>query len=70
MQRFPHAHPPAQPNPACADWGNNFNCYSSGLVTIFNLLVVNDWSSIALVFTDRSVGREWVAYAYFIFVNL
>ena len=29
---------------------NNFNSYTEGLVTIFNVLVVNDWHAIAEVF--------------------
>jgi len=49
---------------------NNFNSYSEGLVVLFNILVVNDWHQIALVFTHKHVGPEWIAYTYFIGVNL
>jgi hypothetical protein len=49
---------------------NNFNSYGEGMVCLFNVLVVNDWHQIALVFTERSVGREWVSYTFFIFINL
>ena len=48
----------------------SFNSYAEGLVTLFNLMVVNDWNMICLVFTSPSVGPEWLAYLYFIVVNL
>lgn len=35
----------------------NFNSYGEGLVTLFNLMVVNDWNQIAKVFTAVSKVR-------------
>ena len=48
---------------------NNFNSYSEGLVTVFNVLVVNDWHQIAKVFLYASRNNgSFVVYAYFIMV--
>ncbi len=50
---------------------NSFNSYFEGLVTLFNLMVVNDWHQIALVYSDPSVSlHEWASYFYFIAVIL
>lgn len=50
---------------------NNFNSYSEGLVTIFNVLVINDWHEIAKVFlyADRN-SQSYVVYPYFVIVVL
>lgn len=50
---------------------NNFNSYSEGLVTIFNVMVVNDWHQIAQVFlyADRFSEPHFV-YPYFVIVVL
>ena len=46
---------------------NNFNSYTEGLVTMFNVLVVNDWHAIAQVFlyADRC-SSPWFVYPFFI----
>eukprot|EP00934_Nitzschia_sp_Nitz4_P007132 Nitzschia sp. Nitz4//scaffold69_size99277//19473//23043//NITZ4_004622-RA/size99277-augustus-gene-0.1-mRNA-1//1//CDS//3329556682//7122//frame0 len=46
---------------------NNFNSYNQGLVTVFNILVVNDWHAIAQVFlfADRC-SHPVIVYAFFI----
>lgn len=46
---------------------NNFNSYPEGLVTIFNVLVVNDWYAIAAVFlyADR-FSSPLIVYPFFI----
>lgn len=50
---------------------NNFNSYSEGLVTIFNILVLNDWHEIAKVFlyADRR-SQPFIVYSFFIVVVL
>jgi len=50
---------------------NNFNSYSRGLVTVFNVMVVNDWHEIARVFlyADRFSEPRFV-YPYFVVVVL
>lgn len=50
---------------------NNFNSYSSGLLTIFNILIVNDWQAIANVYlhADRCYS-PYIVYPFFILVNL
>lgn len=50
---------------------NNFNSYPEGLVTIFNVLVVNDWHQIARVFlyADR-YSQTYIVYSFFIVVVL
>jgi hypothetical protein len=46
---------------------NNFNSYTEGLITIFNVAVVNDWHAIAQVFlyADRNASPV-IVYVYFI----
>jgi two pore calcium channel protein len=46
---------------------NNFNSYAEGLVTMFNVLVVNDWHAVAEVFlyADRCSSPYFV-YPFFI----
>jgi Ion transport protein len=46
---------------------NNFNSYTTGLVTIFNVAVVNDWHAIAEVFlyADRN-SSPLIVYSFFI----
>lgn len=50
---------------------NNFNTYSEGLVTVFNVMVVNDWHEIARVFlhADR-FSEPYIVYPYFVTVVL
>lgn len=50
---------------------NNFNSYSEGLVTIFNVLVINDWHEIARVFlyADQH-SHPAIVYPYFVIVVL
>jgi len=50
---------------------NNFNTYSAGLVTMFQVLVVNDWHAIAEVYTlaDR-FSSDIIVYTFFIGANL
>ena len=50
---------------------NNFNSYPEGLVTIFNVLVLNDWHQIAKVFlyADR-LSQPFIVYSFFIIVVL
>ena len=48
---------------------NSFNSYLEGLVTLFNLLAVNDWHQIALLYTNEKVGSRW-NYLYFIIFNI
>ena len=50
---------------------NNFNSYPEGLLTIFNVLVINDWHQIAKVFlyADR-FSQTYVVYPYFVIVVL
>ena len=50
---------------------NNFNSYPEGLVTIFNVMVVNDWHQIAKVFlyADR-YSQAYIVYSFFIVVVL
>ena len=47
---------------------NNFNSYSSGLLTMFQVMVANDWHAIAQVFMTVSPRR--VVIPFFIFSNL
>jgi len=47
---------------------NNFNTYSSGMLTMFNVLIVNDWYAIANVFL--TVSRPAVVFTFFIGANL
>ena len=46
---------------------NNFNSYTEGLITMFNVLVVNDWHEIAKVFlyADRC-SSPYLVYPFFI----
>ncbi|GMH82370.1 hypothetical protein TrVE_jg6668 [Triparma verrucosa] len=46
----------------------NFNSYGEGLVTLFNLMVVNDWNQIAKVFT--AISKESTTYTFFIAFQL
>lgn len=50
---------------------NNFNEYSSGLLTMFNIFVVNDWHEIATVylFADR-FNSPYIVYTFFMSANL
>ncbi len=50
---------------------NNFNEYTSGLLTMFNIFVVNDWHAIANVylFADRC-NSPYIVYPFFISANL
>ena len=50
---------------------NNFNDYTSGLLTMFNIFVVNDWQTIASVylFADRC-SSPYIVYPFFISANL
>ena len=55
---------------------NNFNDYVSGVIALFQILVVNDWHEIAKVFNDvdaDSTGayvRNALIYPFFISANL
>lgn len=46
---------------------NNFNSYTEGLITMFNVAVVNDWHAIAEVFSyaDRN-SSDLVVYSFFV----
>ena len=46
---------------------NNFNSYSSGMLTIFNLLIGNDWNVIAGVFL--TVSSPEVVFPFFMGAN-
>lgn len=50
---------------------NNFNSYFSGLLTMFNIFVVNDWQTIAEVYlvADR-FSNPYIVYTFFIGANL
>jgi len=50
---------------------NNFNSYSEGIVTMFQILVVNDWHAIAEVFlyADRC-SSPMIVYTFFVMANL
>lgn len=50
---------------------NNFNEYSSGLLTMFNIFVVNDWHEIASVYlyADRH-NSPYIVYTFFMSANL
>jgi hypothetical protein len=50
---------------------NNFNSYQEGVVTMFQVLVVNDWHAIAEVFlyADRC-SSPYIVYPFFIIGNL
>ncbi len=50
---------------------NNFNEYPSGLLTMFNIFVVNDWHEIATVYlhADR-FNSPYVVYTFFMTANL
>lgn len=46
---------------------NNFNSYVEGLVTIFNVLVVNDWHAIAQVFLYANrCSSPYIVYPFFV----
>jgi hypothetical protein len=46
---------------------NNFNSYSEGLITVFNVAVVNDWHAIAEVYLYADRNRSpLMVYTYFI----
>mmetsp|Transcript_10090 Transcript_10090/g.18906 ORF Transcript_10090/g.18906 Transcript_10090/m.18906 type:complete len:671 (+) Transcript_10090:60-2072(+) len=50
---------------------NNFNDYPSGLLTMFNILVVNDWQTIAGVYlTADRFSSPFIVYPFFIGANL
>ena len=46
---------------------NNFNSYREGLITMFNVAVVNDWHAIAQVFfyADRN-SSDFIVYLFFV----
>jgi hypothetical protein len=50
---------------------NNFNSYQEGVVTMFQVLVVNDWHAIAQVFlyADRC-SSPYIVYPFFVTCNL
>lgn len=46
---------------------NNFNSYMEGLVTVFNVLVVNDWHAIAQVFLfSERCSSPYIVYPFFV----
>ena len=47
---------------------NNFNTYLSGLMTIFQVLVINDWNHIMKVFTATGFGH--FVYPFFVICNI
>ena len=50
---------------------NNFNTYLSGFITLFQVLVVNDWHAIALVFVvPGHTVTNTLVYPFFILANL
>lgn len=50
---------------------NNFNSYTEGLVTMFQVLVVNDWHAIAYVFLFASrCSHPYIVYPFFVGANL
>jgi len=50
---------------------NNFNTYLSGVITLFQVLVVNDWHAIALVFIlPGHAATNALVYPFFIIANL
>ena len=50
---------------------NNFNSYQEGVVTMFQVLAVNDWYAIADVFLSASCNSSrYIVYLFFIMANL
>jgi hypothetical protein len=50
---------------------NNFNSYPEGLVTIFNVLVVNDWNAIAEIFLHEDrCSSPYIVMPFFVLGNL
>jgi hypothetical protein len=50
---------------------NNFNDYQSGILTMFNILIVNDWFLVASVFLNADKNSsEYIVYPFFISANL
>lgn len=50
---------------------NNFNTYTNGLVTMFQVLVVNDWYAIAAVYQYASAhSSPYIVYPFFVSANL
>lgn len=49
---------------------NNFNSYLSGVITLFQVLVINDWHAIALVFILPGYATNVLVYPFFIAANL
>jgi len=47
---------------------NNFNSFESGFFTVCNILIVNDWNTIAQVFIG--ISPNWVVMCYFIAANM
>lgn len=47
---------------------NNFNTYHGGLLTMFQVLVVNDWNQVAKVFL--SIDSGIIVYTFFITANI
>jgi hypothetical protein len=51
---------------------NNFNEYTSGLLTMFNIFVVNDWQAIAGVYLNcaEKLSSPYIVYPFFVIANL
>ena len=50
---------------------NNFNSYQEGVVTMFQILAVNDWYAIADVFLSATCNSSrYIVYLFFILANL
>ena len=49
---------------------NNFNSYTSGMITLFQVLVVNDWHAIADVFILPGSSVNALVHPFFILANL
>lgn len=50
---------------------NNFNTYQNGAVTMFQVLVTNDWQAIAKVFTYATrCSSPFIVYPFFVIANL
>ena len=47
---------------------NNFNTYHGGLLTMFQVLVINDWNQVAKVFLSINNGR--FVFSFFICANI
>ncbi len=50
---------------------NNFNDYIAGLLTMFNIFVVNDWQEIARVYLSADkMSSPYIVYPFFLIANL